>query len=93
MSELVELVELHDCPTLAKRASVSACESCCGKRLLLVEHNNPALLQSVLQLSPLLPSFHSRTPAANHASRVEMAMLLLKPISPNPTAEQAQSLE
>jgi len=74
-------VELHDCPTLAKRASVSACESCCGK--LLSEHINPALLHTVLQLWPLPPIFHSRTPAEVHASSVDTAMLLLlKAFSP-----------
>ena len=90
--ELVELVELHDCPTLAKRASVSACESCCGK--LPSEHIKPALLHTVLQLWPLPPIFHSRTPDAVHPSSVDTAMLLLKALSPaaKVTDEQAQSL-
>ena len=72
---------------------MSACESCRGKRLLLVEHDNPAVLHTVLQLSPLPPNFHSRTPASVHASSVETAMLLFNPISPEATEEQAQSLE
>ena len=90
--ELVELVELHDCPTLAKRASVSACESCCGK--LPSEHIKPALLHTVLQLWPLPPIFHSRTPDAVHACSVDTAMLLLKVLSPGGKVaeEQAQSL-
>jgi len=73
---------------------VSACESCCGKRLLLVEHDNPALLHTVLQLWLLPPIFHSRTPDAVHPSSVDTAMLLLKALSPaaKVTDEQAQSL-
>ncbi len=74
-------MEPHDCPTLAKRALVSASESCCGK----FPHDSPALLHTVLQLWPLPPIFHSRMPAAVHASSVELAMLLLKPISPEDT--------
>jgi hypothetical protein len=62
---------------------VSACESCCGK----LPHDNPALLHTVLQLWPLPPILHSRTPAEAHASSVDLAMLLLKPFSPEGNGE------
>ena len=77
----MELVELHDHSRLAKRASVSACDSCCGK----LPHDNPALVHTVLQLWPSPPISHLVTPAAVHASSVELAMLLLKPTSPGAT--------
>ena len=48
---------------------------------------DPALLHTVLQLWPLLPIFHSRTPTAVHASSVDLAMLLLKPFSPEGNGE------
>jgi hypothetical protein len=66
---------------------VSACESCCGK----LPHDNPALLHTVLQLWPLPPILHSRTPAEAHASSVDLAMLLLKPFSPEGNDREVKS--
>jgi hypothetical protein len=66
---------------------VSACESCCGK----LPHDNPALLHTVLQLWPLPPILHSRTPVEAHASSVDLAMLLLKPFSPEGNDREVKS--
>ena len=45
-------------------------------------HDNSALMHAVLQLSPFATIFHSRTPATVHASRVDVAILPIKPLSP-----------
>jgi hypothetical protein len=63
--------------TLVKRVEVSACE------ISGIRHSSPELMHAVLQLCPSPPIFHSRTPAAVHASSVDVAML--KPLSPEAT--------
>ena len=45
-------------------------------------HSNWELPHAVLQLSLGLPIFHIRIPAIVHASRVDVAMLLVNPLSP-----------
>ena len=45
-------------------------------------HCNPELLHAVLQLSPPLPIFHISIPARAHASRVDVAMIVFNPLSP-----------
>ena len=66
--------------------------SCAGDKMAVSCQNfavltlhAPWLTAGVLQLWPLPPIFHSRMPAAVHASSVDLAMLLLKPISPEDT--------
>ena len=67
-------------PTLVKRVEVSASEI---SGIRCIRHSNPELMHAVLQLCPSPPIFHSRTPAAVHASSRDVAML--KPLSPEAT--------
>ncbi len=52
------------------------------KERIFERHCNPELLHAVLQVSPELPIFHISIPARAHASRVDVAMIVFNPISP-----------
>ena len=50
--------------------------------MIFERHCNPELLHAVLQLSPAMPIFHISIPARAHASRVDVAMIVLNTLSP-----------
>ncbi len=60
----------------AKRTATSGLEP------LNSRHDNSEFMQAVSQLSPTAPIFHALTPATVHASRVDVAILPIKPLSP-----------
>jgi hypothetical protein len=80
-SKLLAPRKIYEISKYFNRALVAALEGSKSS----AKHSNPALSHTVLQLWPLCPIFHCWTPATVHSSSVELAMLLINPVSPEAT--------